>query len=336
MEYVGRHLEETDFFREVSKKSVEDVSEAVKEWFAWYEPQRSINELTKEKYQKELHFALRDMDISTIEEAMVGFTRDRLVEYVNKLKGIEASESLISSRVLVLKMFAEYLQEEKEFDLREYIKIKKVKTPQAKAKPPNVVSKKMVKSIFRGFDIKYPLDLRDSIIMFLLYSCALRVNEAANIKLEDIDEELKTIRVHRKGGKIQHLPIMGKSFKICLKEWLKVRKEIIKKVKNPRYEDEGFLLLSFSRQNYGTAGIDTRNIREAVKKAFRRVNGPEWASCHTLRHSKATHLLDQGADIRIIQALLGHSDISTTQIYTHVSTQMLCNALEQLGKYNSF
>ena len=150
-----------------------------------------------------------------------------------------------------------------------------------------------------------------SVILELLYGCGLRVSELVNLRVSDIDIKSKYLQCTGKGSKERIVPI-GKKAVAALKKFLPRRDFALQKynlkTKNLLVNDEGRQL---TRQDVYTF------ISEQGKKIHKHI------SPHTLRHSFATHLLENGADLRIVQELLGHSNVSTTQLYTHVSKKRL-------------
>ncbi len=159
-----------------------------------------------------------------------------------------------------------------------------------------------------------------SVIIELLYSCGLRVSELVNLNLQDIDITSKYIRCFGKGSKERILPI-GKQAIERLKNYFPERDFIIKK-----YNLDTKRLLIFdsgriaNRQDFYTFS------HERGKCIHKNI------SPHTLRHSFATHLLENGADLRVVQELLGHSDVSTTQLYTHISKKRLKDVYFSINK----
>ena len=171
---------------------------------------------------------------------------------------------------------------------------------------PKVVSLKEIEEMLHN-----NLTPLQHVIMELLYSCGLRVTELVNLKLSDIDLASKYVRCFGKGSKERIIPI-GETAKQVIKEYLPIRELLIKK-----YNISTKKLLVPDSGRYITRQ-DVYNFIHAQGKLINKNISP-----HTLRHSFATHLLENGADLRIVQELLGHSDVSTTQLYTHISKKRL-------------
>ena len=178
--------------------------------------------------------------------------------------------------------------------------------PKVPQRLPKVVSIKEIEEMLHN-----NLDPLQHVMMELLYSCGLRVSELVNLKINDIDLSSKYVRCFGKGSKERIIPI-GETAKNIVKEYLAERDLLIKKY---NLTTKNFLILPSGRF---VTRQDVYNFVHAQGKIIHKNISP-----HTLRHSFATHLLENGADLRIVQELLGHSDVSTTQLYTHISKKRL-------------
>ena len=168
-----------------------------------------------------------------------------------------------------------------------------------KDKPlPEVLTKEEVKKLISSADTE-----KSQLIMSLLYSTGLRVSELVNLKVSDIDLNENTGWVRRGKGAKDRLFALSDSLSKQLVKYLDGR-------------ENSFI---FSKEK----PLTTRNIQKIIANAKRRASLGKRVTPHTLRHSFATHLLEQGTDIRVIQTMLGHSSLSTTQVYTHVSTDQI-------------
>jgi len=157
-----------------------------------------------------------------------------------------------------------------------------------------------------------PTGLRDALILELLYDCGLRVSELAALRPEDIDLESWLIRVSGKGGKERFVPFGEEAFAV-LAAYLKGDGP-----RRPGPAGSAYLL-----PGRMSGHLTRQSIWKIIKRHLRLCGITKNVSPHTLRHSFATHLLNNGADLRAVQMMLGHSDISTTQIYTHLSQERL-------------
>ena len=160
--------------------------------------------------------------------------------------------------------------------------------------------------------------LRDDAMLELLYATGMRVSELVGLDLHDIDDDRRLVRVFGKGRKERSVPF-GQPAALALARWVGVgRAELIE-------DAAGSALFVGARGKR----IDQRAVREVVHRRARQVPGAPDIAPHGLRHTAATHLLEGGADLRTVQELLGHASLSTTQVYTHVSTDRLRRAYQQ-------
>jgi integrase/recombinase XerC len=162
-----------------------------------------------------------------------------------------------------------------------------------------------------------PLAARDAAIVELLYATGIRVSELVGLDIDDVDRRDRLVRVLGKGNKERMAPFGGPA-SAAMDRWLAARRELA----TPTSGAAVFLGRRGGR-------IDVRTVRRIVHRAVSRLtNGPDIGP-HGLRHSAATHLLEGGADLRLVQELLGHASLATTQIYTHVSAERLRASYEQ-------
>ncbi len=189
----------------------------------------------------------------------------------------------------------------------------KLANPTRPSRLPKVMSEKQVESLLAAPDLDTPLGLRDRAMLETLYATGLRVSELVNLKLHEIGFNEGVLRALGKGNKERLVPL-GELAIDWLGRYLKeARQEILK----GRQSDALFVT--------ARGGAMTRQAFWQLIKRYALIAGiaPEKLSPHVLRHAFATHLLNHGADLRVVQLLLGHADISTTQIYTHVARERL-------------
>lgn len=178
---------------------------------------------------------------------------------------------------------------------------------------PHVLSQELCAKLIESVDSNdIPFGCRDRAILELIYACGLRVSELINCKLENLDIDDAFIRITGKGNKVRLVPI-GRNALMSLCNYLKLTRPQLASKKS-----KSFIFLSIR----GTA-LTRERVRQIIKQRAIEAGIDENVFPHILRHSFATHLLENGADLRIIQEMLGHADISTTQIYTHLEQQRL-------------
>ena len=225
-------------------------------------------------------------------------------------------DKTLARYITTLRMFYDFLEK------RGYLKsnpTKSIALPKLDKHLPDVLT---IEEVNKLLDIKLETnyDFRNKCILELLYSTGLRISELVKLSLKDIylDEDL--IKVMGKGSKERMLPL-NDAASLYLKKYInEIRPQMIKKTNT----DELFL------NNHGK-GLTRQAVFKMIKSRALEANIKKNISPHTLRHSFATHLMMEGADIRFIQELLGHSDIQTTQIYTHIANQTLKNNYEEFN-----
>lgn len=233
---------------------------------------------------------------------------------------IEAQGSLsrktLANQISALRSFYHYSQKRKEI---EYNPFKNLSLPKPDKKLPEFLSEKDAKELMnspslvhRGANHADFLSMRDNIILELMYGSGLRVSEVISLNYEHIDFPNQTIRVLGKGKKERICPI----FKTTTIKLLEFR--------NCHSKDASLQAPVFINKN--GQRLSVRWVQLLLKKCLKACSLPSNFTPHKLRHSFATHLLDNGADLRAVQELLGHSSLSTTQIYTHVSVGRLKKA----------
>ena len=267
------------------------------EYLEYLELEKGLSQNTIDAYRRDLSdFAQNVEDIHSI-------NRMNINAYVRTLRERKLAPTSVIRKVASLRGFFKWATSSGILEKNPAATLEQPKTPQ---RLPKVVSVKEIDEMLHN-----NLTPLEHVMMELLYSCGLRVSELVNLKLNDIDLSSKYVRCFGKGSKERIIPI-GEQAKTVVKEYFPTRDLLVKKynltTKNLLIKDNGHFV---TRQ-------DVYNFIHAQGKLIHKNISP-----HTLRHSFATHLLENGADLRVVQELLGHSDVSTTQLYTHISKKRL-------------
>src|SRR5262249_50221117 len=185
--------------------------------------------------------------------------------------------------------------------------------PRQEKKLPHFVEKSDMTTLLEAPGAETPLGVRDRALLETVYSAGLRVSELTGLNLEDLDLDAGLATVRGK-GKRERLAMLGPPAVEAIRAWLEARSQVA--------QGRGALQKAVFLNKNGTR-LSTRSVGRLLEKYLAQAGLDPKTSPHTLRHSFATHLLDAGADIRSVQELLGHRNLATTQVYTHVTTQRL-------------
>lgn len=228
----------------------------------------------------------------------------------------ELKVTTIKRRISTLKNFYIFLESE---GIKTGI-IKEVLTPKATKYLPEYLTIEEVNDLFSSFKNDTFEEIRDYAILEMIYSCGLRVSELIELKLKDINAQEKVVKIVGKGFKEREVPIREEAL-IALNEYLKYVK------KNMIVVDKNIIFL-----NKHGKKLTRQYVWQMIKDRAKKAGITKDISPHTLRHSFATHLLSKGCDLKVVQKLLGHENIETTQIYTHVAEEKILNIYDKYRK----
>lgn len=236
--------------------------------------------------------------------------------YVAYLHECDYARTTIARRLACLRSFLKYCQRERLITTNP---AKALRTPRAGRKLPHFLTTEQIVQLLEAPPANEPEGLRDRAILETMYSAGLRVSELVGLNLDSWDHDTNILRVFGKGKKERIAPI-GRHAAMSLHRWLEVREP----APDANPEDRAAIFLN----RFGTR-LTTRSVGRMLEKYLQLTGLSQHTSPHTLRHTFATHLLDGGADLRAVQELLGHKSLTTTQIYTHVSTQRMRDTYEK-------
>ncbi len=222
-------------------------------------------------------------------------------KYIQSLSKSKYAKSTVNRKIVSISSFFKWCINQKKLNIKDIKHIKNIKTER---KLPTILTSNFINNLLDTIPTSTPKEIRDRTIIEILYSSGLRVSELTNLKVIDFKNN-KSLKVLGKGNKTRILPMTDKSFNY-MNLWIsKYRSE---------YKNE-------KSGNYIFLGVRGGKISD--REIQRIVNLRLGTFPHSIRHTFATHLLDGGADLRVVQEMLGHTDPSTTQIYTHVSKKQL-------------
>lgn len=278
----------------------------ISQYLEYLELEKGLAQNTIDAYRRDLYDFLEHIDdIDSI-------SRLQISSYVRSLREKKYAPTSVIRKVATLRGFFKWAFSSGILDKNPASTLEQPKVPQ---RLPKVISLKEIEEMLAN-----DLTLLETVELELLYSCGLRVSELVNLKISDIDMTSKYVRCFGKGSKERVVP-MGEKAKSAILAYLPHRDLIIKK---HNISSKKLLILENGRF---ITRQDVYNFVHAQGKLIHKNISP-----HTLRHSFATHLLENGADLRIVQELLGHSDVSTTQLYTHISKKRLKDVYFSINK----
>src|SRR5574344_557977 len=273
------------------------------EYLEYVEVEKGLSENTVDAYRRDLS-AFIEFCHNDGATDIVDISRNNISDFILNLRENNFNPRSVVRKIASLRGFFKWLC------ANEYITINPTQTleqPKLPKRLPKVMTVEEITEILNS-----DLNKEESVIVELLYGCGLRVSEWVNLKLNNIDIAAKDIQCYVKGSKEIVVPF-GSKAQSALKNYFKYRDLIVLKNKLP---DTKILLLKEDGKK-----VSRQDVYNFIRKQGEKIH--KHISPHTLRHSFATHLLENGADLRVVQELLGHSDVSTTQLYTHITKKRL-------------
>lgn len=238
-----------------------------------------------------------------------------LRKYLTHLKQADLAKTSITRKIACLRSFFKYLCRQ---GYLQNNPVKQVASPRREKRLPEFMYPDEVNALLTMPDLSKNLEIRDQAILEILYSSGLRLQEIVNLKLEDLDLSRGYLRVFGKGSKERLAPLGGVAQRALQCYLMKVRPILLAKLPSDSVVQNNVFL------NYRGTRLSGRSIQRMVLKYLKKlILLKRNISPHTFRHTFATHLLGNGADLRVVQELLGHADISTTQIYTHITKERI-------------
>lgn len=276
--------------------------QTLSQYLEFLEIEKGLSANTIDAYRRDLTDFL-DFCVSKGAEELNDIERTHINGYILKLHDEKYTPTSVMRKTASLRGFFKWLCANEICKKNPALTLEQPKIPK---KLPKVMTIEEINTI-----LSQDLTKIEKVILELLYGCGLRVSELVNLKINDIDISAKYLQCTGKGSKERIVPIGSKALK-AIKEYEKERDFILQKNRQTSKN----LLIKGDGKN-----ITRQDIYTFIHKQGEKIH--KSISPHTLRHSFATHLLENGADLRVVQELLGHSDVSTTQLYTHISKKRL-------------
>jgi integrase/recombinase XerD len=279
------------------------MQQQIDDFLQYLETEKGCSENTIAAYRNDLTQFVEFVAQDNSDWQQVGKTK--LVSYIKRLRGRDYASSTVARKVAAVKSFFHFLLDQ---DILEDDPTATLDSPKVKKRLPKILSPEDIESLLsRPSQSKDPKSLRDKAFLELLYASGMRVSELVSLDVTDIELEQRLVHCSGKANKQRSLPISDRAIP-HLQVYLEHARPSL--IKDP---EESALFLNHRGQRLTRQGL------WLIIKGYVKAAGLDGAvTPHTLRHSFATHLIDRGAELRDVQKLLGHANISTTQIYTEV------------------
>lgn len=286
-----------------------DLDKLINEYLDCLKYERNYSNNTIASYRREImHFKVYLVQEGIDDYNDVDYLMLR--GYLTKLYDENLAKSSINHRLSALRSFFDYLLKE------EFIKdnpFKLIESQKVGQRNPDFLFQEEMIDLLDSIETKDDLGIRNKAMLELMYASGLRCSEVANLQVSDIDFNQMVVLVHGKGGKDRYVP-----FHEYARDWL--IKYIDEARNNLMIKNEGHNFIFVNK--FGNP-LTNRGIENIVDRVTFKYDATKKIHPHTIRHSFATHLLNAGADIRTVQELLGHKNLATTQVYTHISKEHL-------------
>ena len=264
---------------------------------------------TRQAYERDLRLFCKTLGFKN-SDALVNVSREQITGYMTQMKEKGLAAATIARKLAAIKAFYRFMTAEGYMDANP---AEVVEAGTKGIKLPRVLSEDEVVRLLNQPDITTAEGFRDRTMLEVLYATGMRVSELINLTLERVDLNMKYIIAFGKGSKERIVPLGSVAAEFLQHYLEKVRPKLTHEDRNTN-----IVFLAF-----GGHELTRQRFWQIIRAYGRKANINKTLTPHILRHSFATHLLDNGADLRSVQELLGHSDISTTQIYTHLTNKRL-------------
>ena len=283
----------------------------------YLEAERRYSPNTIRSYEVDLHQFLTYLSSHHV-SSLNHVTNDVLRSFLSSLLDAGISRKSVARKIACLRSFFRYA---KRHHMTEKNPTLTLISPKLEKRLPSFLDEPSVTKMFDGLDTHTSAGRTQSAILELLYSTGIRLSELVNLDLHDLDFAQGIVKVTGKGSKQRIVPVGRRALK-AIELYLPDRLKLL--MQRGLASDESALFITAKGER-----VYPEAVRRMVKKAISSVSELEKKSPHVIRHTFATHLLNRGADLRAVKELLGHESLSTTQVYTHVSTEQLKKVYRQ-------
>ena len=272
--------------------------------------ERNFSEHTAKAYCTDVLDFLLWLDDESCEDV----TFSKIREYLHFIQKFQYKKTTVSRKISSLRTFYKYLFREKKVDTNPADNLNSPKRPR---NLPKFLSTYEVEQILNNTNIDTPAGFRNKAILELLWATGMRISELSGLNFEDLNLEENEIRVFGKGAK-ERIILVSDRAKSYLERYIESARPLVAKGYDVDTNETSPVFIN----NTGYR-LQPRTVRNVINDIVEKIDLPKHVTPHVFRHSFATHLIENGADLRVVQELLGHASISNTQIYTHISSQHL-------------
>lgn len=288
-----------------------DSKQDLEDFKSYIIAEKNFSKHTAKAYCSDILSFLVWMDEQSCED--VSFSKVR--EYLHFIQKFNYKKTTVARKIASLRTFYKYLYRERKVDSNPAMNLTNPKRPKSL---PKFLTPDEVEKILNNTKIETPAGYRNRAILELLWATGMRISELSGLNFGDLNLEHNEIRVFGKGSKERIILVTDRA-KNFLERYIESARALIPKgFPVPDTGENSPIFIN----NTGYR-LQTRTVRNVINEIVEKINLPKHVTPHVFRHSFATHLIENGADLRVVQELLGHASISNTQIYTHVSTQHL-------------
>lgn len=291
------------------------MKEQIIDYLHYLTIERGLSQNTRKSYERDLEQYLTFLTEQHIKDWQA-VDRVLLLSFLQQLQQSGKSSATIIRMVSSLRRFHQFLRQERFTD---HDPMQHIDSPKKQQKLPDTLSLSEVERLIETPDTKEVLGIRDRAILEVMYATGLRVSELIGLQLKDLHLSMGLLQTTGKGDKERIVPLGDLAI-----QWIETYLEEARPFLTRKHPEESHLFVNNHGKQLSRQGI-WKNLKALVRKAGITKN----VTPHTLRHSFATHLLENGADLRTVQELLGHADISTTQIYTHITKKRMTEVYKQ-------
>ena len=283
----------------------------LKHFLIYLEVEKNFSKHTIRAYNSDILSFLLWLDSVQIEET----NHTKLKEYLIFIQRFNYTKTTLARKIAAIRTFYRFLYREKIIDVNP---ANSVHAPKKNKSLPKFLSNTEIEQILNNIKIETPAGYRNRVILELLYATGMRISELSNLNFSNLNLEENEITVMGKGAKERIVLVSTRAKEFLQKYINNVRFMIVEDGQQPEQTENSPVFIN--KTGYR---LQPQSVRAAINDIVKKIELPKKVTPHVFRHSFATKLLENGADLRVVQELLGHASISNTQIYTHISTERL-------------